>query len=754
MTYAFQTSEISFDWGPATITTVAFGLLLGFWLSVGLETIGVSIPVIQALLGVIVMTVVPGWLLTHILGIRTRGAGEFSVFAIGLSLVVLSITTVLASVVLPVFGISDPLSFVPLASLITALIALLALGTWFTRRDSFHVDISLVESPGAYALLSLLPMFAVLGALLMNRYNSNYGMAVFVLAVAVVTVFSATRAIQPRLYSTIVYLVALSTLLHRNLATTHVVGADIQFNYFLSETIASSHQWAPDIGGATSTIPVLVAVPPAYSAVTGIDLTTVFLVVYPLVFSFVPLAIYYLGSDVFDADIALYGSLFFVFYHGTFYLTPGKQRISELFIVLLLLLYFRHGTRSDGEKIAIVLLAIGLVHSHYGSTYIFGFSFLVASIALVVVDRFVGEVRHGFSPIYPVAFLLGATAWYAYASRELIAALATIPFSLFVQLATLPEGVAAGSGASYVQQQEAILQQTSLSLYILLTVLFGIGIAWKSIASLDRIRRGTAVEHVEFTALAIPLFAFLGMSYFLIVDLWADRVYQMVLPVLAHFAAFGYLVLWAGLERIPGVPSVNWSPVAVVLAVLFVINAGLAGAVMGTPTDYTFDDEAHDYAFSDDEREAAEWLEQRPDIERIGPDTDVDELDDDEVVPIYTDRITSQLFRSVIPESHYNVEIVMVKDEWDSTFDPEDTRDGYVFIRHNAIEDDHPDDVPLATLSATHVDEIVTDRSVAYENDDATVVEPIDTTDETDETIETTEMDETETGDPVIDDPS
>ena len=722
MTYATQTSDVSFDWGPTTVTTVVFALLIGFWSSVGLESIGVEVQLVQAILGVVLLSIVPGGLVAQLLGLRTNSAGEFATVALGLSLAVLSITTVLSSVLLPVFGVSEPLSFLPLSVIVTALITLLMLLVLITNGTSLRVRVP-VSSMLVSVLIGLLPVSAVLGALAMNRYGVSVGLGLFVVVVAVVTILSATRVIDPPQYPAVVFSVALSTILHRSLAASHVVGADIQFTFFLSELFASSHRWIPDVGGSISSLPIVTAVPVAFSMVTGLELVTVFIVVYPIVFSFVPLGIYYLTSDVFDDTVALYGSLFFVFYHGTFYLTPGKQRLSELFIVGLLLLYFRYERRDWGGAVAAVLLAIGLVHSHYGSTYVFGLSFLAASVGLVLAERFFGEFRHGFSPIYPIAFLAGATSWYAYASGELIASLASIPVSVLGQIAALPEGVA-GSGSSYVTAQQTVFQQVSLGLYLLLSLLLCLGLVWQTIVSLGRIRRGTdtGTGFAEYTALALPLCAFLGTSYFLILNLWADRVYQMVLPVLAGFAAVGYLLLGTTAERLPGLSGVNWTPFAVALAALFVINSGLAGAAAGTPTDYTFDEDAHDYAFSDDEHEAAHWLEEQPGIKRTGT---VNGTENESVVPIYTDRITSQLFRSVLPESHYNVKIIMVKNKWNRTFDPAETRGGYVFIRHSAIENADPDDTALASLSDDHVDEIIDNRTIAYENDDVTIVEPV-----------------------------
>ncbi len=726
MAHSISVFDTSVDWRPSVVITIVLSMLVGFWVSIGLGSVGLAIPPVRALFGVVLLGIVPGGLLVHLLGVRTRGAGEFSVFAVGLSLVVLSVVTVLASVIVPPLGVAEPLSLIPLAAIVSALIFALSLFAWLTRDRSRELHVPIAKPLSTYAIPCLLPVLAVVGAWQMSRFGANYGMGLFVVGVALVTLLSATRLIRPQQYPVTVFLVAVSVLLHRNLTATHVVGADIQYNFFLSSVIAENHQWAPDVGGSLSSLPVVAAVPAAYSVLTGLELTTVLIVVYPIIFATVPVGLYYLARDLFGTNVALYGCLFFVFYHGTFYHTPEKQQLSQVFVVLLLLLYFHRSSHGRGEKAAAVLLAIGLVQSHYGSAYVFGLSALAASIGLFLLDRIHGGYDNGLSPLYPTGFLVGATAWYAYASSQLLETLASIPVSIVAQLATLGEDTAAGSGASYVAGQEALVQQVNLALYVLLTLLIALGLAWKTSSTLYRVWRDVTLrrDQVEFTAIALPLFLFLGTSYVLIVDLWADRVYQMVLLVLAPFAVVGFSALATAAERAPGISKEHWSAIAALLAALFVINAGLAGAAIGSASDYTFNEDAHDYSFSDDEIEAAEWIESQPDVEPVETAADAEALSEDDLAPIYTDRTSSQLFRAVTPEGHYTVEIVMLKDEWEPTFEPEETRDGYVFIRHAAIDDGDPDEVPVSSLSAAEVEVVLEDRSIAYQNDDVTIVEP------------------------------
>jgi hypothetical protein len=162
-----------------------------------------------------------------------------------------------------------------------------------------------------------------------------------------------------------------------------------------------------------------------------------------------------------------------------------------------------------------------------------------------------------------------------------------------------------------------------------------------------------------------------------------------------------------------------------VLAALFVLNSGLAFAAVGAQSDYTFDPEANDYAFTEEERGAAQWLRDASGAARYYEgDSAVDP--DAETVIIYTDTQSYQLFRSVMPEGHYTVEINRMKDRWDPTFDPYDTDNAYVFIRHRAIMDAPPTEVPVSYLSDETATAIVEEREVVYENEDVTIVAPVD----------------------------
>lgn len=715
-TYRMQFSE---NRGPAAVLIAVFALLVGYWASIGLRFLGAEIPAVRIVAGVVLLLFVPGAMLTRLLGLDTDSLGLFTVFAVGLSLAALTVLDLGLGLVLPLFGVAEPLSLFPLAVALTGLVGVLTGLVYLFDAPSvrFRVDVS-ARLP-VFALLAVLPVVAVAAAVLMNRFEANAGMFLFVLAVEAVVLLSVTRFVTSDMYPLTVFVLSLSTLLHRNLVTDHVLGADIQFVYYISEAVLNTHQWSSGVGGSMQGLATVTTAPATVTMLTGIELTTTFKVIHVLLFALVPVGIYYLSTEVFGREVAFFGSLFFVFYHLTFYFTPGKQLISELFVVLLLLLWFRFGTARTGYKVAGALLAVGLVTSHYGTTYLLGFALFAAALFLLFAHRFVGEFDYRLSLSTPVLLVAFATAWYAFAAPELIVTLTSIPGSLLDQLTRLFSGTAVGTGASYAGAERSTVEQVSFYVYVVLTAFVGLGLAVRTLGDLRSLRRGEAPEHLEYTAIALPFFAFFGLSFFVIVNLWADRVYQMVLPVLAPFMVVGYLFLTDRLPALGGTVPVRTVVLAVLVGSLFALNSGFVAASVGTASDYTFNANAHDYAFDDAERAGGLWLKEHADVERTSSESPADA---EGQTRVYVDSVTYQMFRSFAPSEHYDIETVKIKDQWNPHFDPERIDDGYVFVRHKGVTDGAGSGpVPVEYLSSENATQINETRDVVYTNGDVTI---------------------------------
>lgn len=711
--------------------TVA-GLLAGFWASVWLDSFGVPVDVVRTATGLVILFV-PGALLAHLLDVGTDTGGRFVLYSGGLGLALLATLVLVANVVLPPFGVVAPLGLWPLATLLTATtLALLGLAT--VQDGGFpDVEVDLVGSAPVLLVLFALPTLAAVGAAMMRRTGSNAGMYVFVAVLSLVVLLSATRVVSPNHYPLVVFFVAFSALLQANLLTNHVVGNDIQALYFGAQRLMAFDRWTVGSGGSIYALPVVTAVPAAMSTVTGLELWTVFTTVYVLLFALVPVGVFYVARRALGAGVGLFGALFFAFYHISLTYTPGKQLVAELFVVLLLGLYVGEGLSDARRKGAALLLVLGLVFAHYATTLIFGLALFVATLGLAFVGRFVGRVDHRLSISHPLVLLGTAVAWYGVASQELIDTLVAIPASVYEQVVTfVNEGeIIGGAGATYVAEQSTPLEDLNLYLYVLMIALVAVGLGWRVARDAIGAWRGERPTRVELTALGVPLFGLLGLSYVVILNLYADRVYQMVLTVLAPFAAVGYGVVGAALGyvgdrlRIPGPARFPWSPFAAVLVVLLALNTGMAFAAYDESDSAAFNPDAHDSVFPAGERAAANWV---ADTARVRPnpqataENQLEVRDYPDQTPVFTDRISYQLFRSVLPTGYYDTETVVLKTEYRPRIDYDRLDDGYVFLRQNAVRDANGRAVPPAYLSRREANTISEPRNVVYSSGDVRIV--------------------------------
>lgn len=718
-----RVSADSFGYGAAVA-----GMLIAFWVSVWLEPIGALATGLRAVIGILLLFL-PGALLTRLLHVGDGSARRFVLFTGGLGLAVLAVLTVVANLALPHVGVEAPLTFWPFTTLLIATILGLVSAVFVVDQPSGGVQLNLTSPTPVLLLAFALPTIAAGAAVLLRRNGSNAGMYVFVAILGLVVLLTATRAVHPDQYAIVVFLVALSALLHVNLVVNHVVGSDIQGLYFAASRIQETGAWTLGYTPSAYALPVVTAVPAMVATVTGVELWATFTTIYVSLFALVPVGIYSVGRHAFDARVGLFGALFFAFYHISFTYTPGKQLMAELFVVLLLALFVQEGLDHPGRKVAAVLLMLGLVFAHYGTTYLFGFALLVATIGLMAVYRGSGLPGHSLSLPYPVFLLAMASGWYVTASKPLVDRLFGAPIEMFRQIIVLisEREIPGGSGASYVARQTSLFEILQVSVYVLLTVLIMFGVAWTVLIIVRHLRRGERSTGLELTAIAVPLIAFLGSSYIVILGLYADRVYQLVLTVAAPFAAVGYQSIRDCLARVVTPLRDQWTPLAAVLVVLLALNSGMAFATFEEGETATFNPDAHETTFPAAERAGATWLATYSDAtasESLVVEDSLEARDFPDRVPVYTDIVSFQLLRSVLATSHYDVEVVVLKTAYQPTIRYDRIDEGYIFVRERAIDADpgtrRP--VPPEFYSSSEAASLTEPRDVVYHSGDVWIV--------------------------------
>src|SRR5438128_488881 len=97
-------------------TAIVFPLVAesALWGAIGLEQLGIGVPLLRQGLGVIFLSFVPGLVIVNILGTRGLSLVEVLLYSVGFSLASVLLVSFAANEALPFLGVANPISFWPL----------------------------------------------------------------------------------------------------------------------------------------------------------------------------------------------------------------------------------------------------------------------------------------------------------------------------------------------------------------------------------------------------------------------------------------------------------------------------------------------------------------------------------------------------------------------------------------------------------------------------------------------------------------
>lgn len=347
----------------------AVGLLVGlFLLGMGTRASAMVLPVpevIVAPLVVLGLTLVPGSLILISVVDSLIVEARTLVYAAGLSLMVHLATGLVLNLALPAF-LGPPLRFPPLAIAATLVVSVLAS---IALRYGGRIDVTVppLFTPAPLAL-ALLPLGSVLAANYLNVAEENLPLLLVLVAVAL-TPIALIRFVEERWYAFGIWTMSLAILYHKTmLVTTGFSGSPTVTNsWFIG-------RWVPLRGSAdavaTSLLPNAVLFP-AYARLAGVDILTEVEIINPLFVSLIPVALFVTFRRYVGAREAVLGASLFTFCHPFYiqYPTAGRAATPVIFLSMIgLLISDREVPKPVGAGLAVVFV-LGLVVSHYGTSY-------------------------------------------------------------------------------------------------------------------------------------------------------------------------------------------------------------------------------------------------------------------------------------------------------------------------------------------------------------------------------------------------
>ncbi len=382
------------------------------------------LPLVRPVLALVTLLGVP----TLVLYRRAGPPGEAAVvrllYAFGLSLLGLVLGGLLLNEVLPFAGVDRPLQPAVLAA--TWLVVDLALLAWRASVPLFParpwrtavrraLDARWELAP---ALAAGSVLLAVLGAIRLNN-GAGGGVALVAPVLAAAAVLALLLRPQRTLGrdALVLALVSAGLLLATSLRGWRITGHDIQAEFLVFRLTNDAQHW--QMGALQSAYNACLSVnilPTVLTQTTGLPGEVVFKVLLQLVYALVPVLAFLFARRLVSRRLALVAAVFTIAFPTFFTDMPYlvRQEVAYFFLALLLLAATEPGRRHRWRAALVAVLGVGVVLSHYSTTYVLLMALVLGLLVRVVaaVGRRILRRRDGRGASSPLVLLRPVTVGF------------------------------------------------------------------------------------------------------------------------------------------------------------------------------------------------------------------------------------------------------------------------------------------------------------------------------------------------------
>ena len=380
------------DWPFKRLFYAVLTLTAALILLICLGLAGIDVPFLRQLMGFLFLSFVPGVLILRILRVHNINPVESLGYAVGLSLAFVMFAGTLLNFILPLAGISLPLSLLPLS--ITFLLATIMLAVIAYLRDRDFQPQQAIKLPTISEALPalflvLLLALTILGALLMYAFQNNLLLIICLILISLAVISAAFgKFITPGLFPFAIFIISLCLLYQTTLISPYLIGTDIYIEYQFAQLALSHGVWASSTPGTINSCLSIVIMAPVYSQILNLDIAHLFKILYPLFFSMVPLLLYRTFRMQIGPNKAFLAAFFFMAV-PTFSLeitSICRQQIAELFLALAILLLVERRLQFKPKLTMLIVFTLALAVSHYALGFI-NFGYFGLMLVFVIIMR-------------------------------------------------------------------------------------------------------------------------------------------------------------------------------------------------------------------------------------------------------------------------------------------------------------------------------------------------------------------------------
>jgi hypothetical protein len=366
---------------------------------------------------VLLSLTVPGIVLLRALRIPAERIESFPLYLPAASILVLMLCGLGTDLVGPLLGVARPLHGDWTAGVtIGASLVLWLLGLLSPRSCTVSFG-GWLRHPGLIVVLAL-PMLAAAGALLLTNGHGDLLARISALLTVLVLSFALIRA--PRLsvaqIGFVLFACALATEWAFSLRSQEVIGYDIATEFYIAQHVQALGIWhAHEPNNAYAAMLSLTVLPSVLRDLTGVSALVAYKLIYPALLALVIPGIFLIAKRFVGQRFALLAASLLLVQDYFFQVLTGvaRQEIATLFFVALVFVLADSDLRAGARVRLAIALSVGLVFSHYSSTYVAITIFAGATVLLLIASLVRRRILVPAALVASVAVLAGGAAlWY------------------------------------------------------------------------------------------------------------------------------------------------------------------------------------------------------------------------------------------------------------------------------------------------------------------------------------------------------
>lgn len=574
----------------ARIAVTIFSLQLVLLLLVGLSHFGISLPLLRPTLAFLYLTFIPGFLILRIIGAVPDSRVDMVAYTVGVSLASLMGVGVSFNFILRFLGVANPISELPLILSISTVTMGLT-GVYFLKyRDdiAIQIDLNRVFSPIVLGL-ALLPFLGIYGALLLNRFDSNFLLLALYGIIALIPIAALYDQIPVRVLPFAVWTIAISLLLQNTLTGQFLAWGDQPREAAVILDVLASGFWSPSQSVFYANKYAMLRVTilhPIYVLFSDLSLYWVLRVFHPVLFSVTPVVLFQAYRKMFGEKssflaVFLYMSLFSFF----IVLSRNTRTATAIFFLALLILLVADAQLNQAYVKGLgFIFAFSIIVSHYGASYMVMLALILALPFFYGIHRITGDQNTSlYSHVFVLFYSVGIFTWYIYASPE------SGTFNLFLGFAehfviTVQEQFISSSSSASTRIVAKNWQSVTLHILKYYNFLIGAGVTLGlGLTTVRGILYGNNIVNDEYLSYSLAFFIVFSITFLPVERFNTARTFAISLVLLSPFLVIGAedtLRIVRSLTNIRVTKTQGHLIVAVVISIYFLLNVGFVSATV------------------------------------------------------------------------------------------------------------------------------------------------------------------------------